>query len=273
MFAPKRQISDRLLCLLIHFLFLTLLTEKCPGLAGMPLPQRMAFAVSMSNVIDTPVSILTSRPGNPVRREMTAGQSHIHEISVDANQFLRVTVVPRGLRIQVAVFDPDGKRLSGDSVPNDTMDSLLVSVIAAMPGKYRVEVRSLEKREAGSYEINIAELRPPAPGDESRVEAERLFSRGVELLNSGTAESTRRAIEHFEEVFAQSQKLKNQEQGAIALLNIGQSYNYLGEPKKAIEYYERALNLMPDAVDRSKRALALNFIGSIYLNIGENQKA
>ena len=51
-------------------------------------------------------------PGKPVERELSGGQSHFYKITMTSGQYLRITVSQRGIDALVALFAPDGKKIS-----------------------------------------------------------------------------------------------------------------------------------------------------------------
>src|SRR4030095_11606150 len=51
-------------------------------------------------------------PGKPVERELSGGQSHFYKIAMTSGQYLHITVSQRGVDALVALFTPDGKKIS-----------------------------------------------------------------------------------------------------------------------------------------------------------------
>jgi hypothetical protein len=57
-------------------------------------------------------------PGKPIERELSGGQSHSYKITMISGQYLQVVVDQRGIDVAVALFTPDGKKISEtDSKP------------------------------------------------------------------------------------------------------------------------------------------------------------
>ena len=98
-------------------------------------------------------------PGKPIERELSGGQSHSYKITMISGQYLRVVVAQRGIDVAVALFTPDGKKISEVDSDRSIEGSETVSVIAEAPGAYLIEARSPEKTaKTGRYEIKVEEL-------------------------------------------------------------------------------------------------------------------
>jgi hypothetical protein len=103
---------------------------------------------------------ISLEPGKPVERELSGDQSHFYKGAMTSGQYLRITVSQQGLDTLLALFTPDGKKIS--EVDSDSLieGSETVSVIAEEPGAYLIEVSLPEKTaKAGRYEIKVEELR------------------------------------------------------------------------------------------------------------------
>ena len=62
-----------------------------------------------------------------------------------SGQYLRVVVAQRGIDVAVALFTPDGKKISEADSEHLIEGSETVSVIAEAPGAYLIEVRPPDK--------------------------------------------------------------------------------------------------------------------------------
>src|SRR5262245_46930955 len=51
-------------------------------------------------------------PGKPIERELSGAQSHSYKITMISGQYLRVVVAQRGIDVALALFTPDGKKIS-----------------------------------------------------------------------------------------------------------------------------------------------------------------
>jgi len=139
-------------------------------------------------------------PGKPIEREISGGQSHSYKITMISGQYLHVVVAQRGMDVAVALFTPDGKKISEADSEHLIEGSETVSAITEEPGAYLIEVRSPEKiAKTGHYEIKVEELRVATAEDKYRVAGGAIF-REAEQLKDGTLEAKRKSIEKYHEV-------------------------------------------------------------------------
>jgi hypothetical protein len=112
----------------------------------------------------------------PIERELSGEQSHFYKITMSSGQFLHIAVRQQGIDVVVALFAPDGKKISEADSEHSTEGSEAVSVIAEAPGAYLIEARSHEKiAKTGRYEIKVEELRAATAEDKYRVAGESVF--------------------------------------------------------------------------------------------------
>src|SRR3954447_8278619 len=98
-------------------------------------------------------------PGKAIERAMAGGEIHEYKVSLEAGQFLHVTVDQRGIDLMVTVLGPDGKRIAEVDSPNGDNGPEPVEVVATATGDYRVEIRPLEKAaNRGRYQVKVEEL-------------------------------------------------------------------------------------------------------------------
>src|SRR5215510_8478359 len=55
---------------------------------------------------------ISLEPGKPIKRELSGGQSHSYKITITSGQYLHIVVEQRGIDVAVALFTPDGKKIS-----------------------------------------------------------------------------------------------------------------------------------------------------------------
>src|SRR5215470_346886 len=121
-------------------------------------------------------------PGKPVERELSGGQSHSYKITMISGQYSHIVVEQRGIDVAVALFTPDGKKISEADSEHLIEGSETVSVIAEASGAYLIVVRSPEKTAEDKYRV---------PGE--------LIFREAERLKDGTLEDRRKSIEKYHE--------------------------------------------------------------------------
>jgi CHAT domain-containing protein/Tfp pilus assembly protein PilF len=190
-----------------------------------------------------------------------------------SGQYLHVVVDQRGIDVAVALFTPDGKKISEADSERVVEGSETVSAIAEAPGTYLIEVRSPEKTaRSGRYEIKIEELRAATAEDKYRVAGELIF-REAEQLQNGTLEAKRKSIEKYHVALEQYRRANDRHSEAITLNSIGAVYRSMGEMEKALEKFNEALLLFQAVSDRKVEAETLHNIGAVYWSLGETRKA
>jgi CHAT domain-containing protein/Tfp pilus assembly protein PilF len=212
-------------------------------------------------------------PGKPIERELSGGQSHSYKITMISGQYLHVVVDQRGIDVALALFAPDGKKISEVDSEHQVEGSETVSVIAEAPGAYLIEARSAEKTaRAGRYGIRVEELRVATAEDKYRVAGELIF-REAEQLQNGTPEAKRKSIEKYHEALGLYRRASDRRMEIQTLINIGEVYRLQGEMQKALEKYNEALPISQVVGNRRGEAEALNNMGSVYWSLGEMRKA
>jgi CHAT domain-containing protein/predicted negative regulator of RcsB-dependent stress response len=209
----------------------------------------------------------------PIERELSGGETHFYKITMSSGQFLHIVVRQLGIDVVVALFAPDGKKISEADSEHSTEGSEAVSVIAEAPGAYLIEARSHEKiAKTGRYEIKVEELRAATAEDKYRVAGESVF-REAEQLQNGTLEAKRKSVEKYYEALDLYRRAGARGGEVVTLRNISEVYWRLGETQKALEKLNEALPISRAIGDRSGEAQALHNIGMVYATRGEMQKA
>jgi CHAT domain-containing protein/predicted negative regulator of RcsB-dependent stress response len=211
--------------------------------------------------------------GKPIQRELSGGQSHSYKITMISGQYLHVVVDQRGIDVAVALFTPDGKKISEADSEHLIEGSESMSAVAEAPGAYLIEVRSPEKTaKAGRYEIEVDELRAATAEDKYRVSGEAILQEAGQLQN-GDLEAKRKSIEKYYEALELHRKAGARSREAVTLNSIGMVYWSLGDMQKALEKFNEALPTFRTAGDRRGDAYTLSSIGAVYQSLGEMRKA
>jgi CHAT domain-containing protein/tetratricopeptide (TPR) repeat protein len=211
-------------------------------------------------------------PGTSIGRELSAGESHSYQITLDAGQYLHAVVEQQGMDAGLTVSGPDGRLLV--QLDCRRYGPTPVSLVAETSGLYRLEVRSLERgQKRGRYELAAKEIRPAVAKDGHRIAAEKTFAEGERLLKEWKAESTRQAINKFSDSASNWRAARDVSEAALALKRIGDTYQTLGEFENALAHYKQALALGRKSNGGEYGVDILNEIGHVYFTTGESQKA
>ena len=267
MLLRKHGRSSLTLLIFVFLLPEPMLARRTPSL---PRP-RAAFAEPAHvGQDDDTAPLLTSN--KPLTRELSAGESHAYRVALDAGQYFHALVEARGTDVGVTLAAPGGQTLV--RLDCRKREPTPVSLVVEVSGTYRLEVRSLEERDArGRYELRVAEVRPAAATDKYRVAAERSFADGEQMLNDGEAESSRSAVNKYKEASSSWRAAGDRREEAHALKRAGDVHLSLSEYQPALSYYKQALSAAGATGGRRGEGEAVNGIAYVYLTLGQNQKA
>lgn len=229
-------------------------------------------------------------------RELTAGQTHLYQVSVAAKQFISVVVEQRGIDVALTLCGPDGVRVAKVDRPNGSFGPEAISIIAEQSGTFTVVLKSLEKSAPpGRYQIKIAQQRDPETGDDIRIRAEKVISEAEVQRGRGKLESLRLAVDSFELARELWHSLNEPYEEAFALYGLGWSYTEIGSHgmvkfpipvhrlrwsyesrsahENAIKSFNRAIELLKQVGDRYGEAIAQADRGWPELYLDQNQAA
>jgi CHAT domain-containing protein/Tfp pilus assembly protein PilF len=212
--------------------------------------------------------------GKPIERELAGEQTHSYQLTLVAGQFLHLVVDQRGIDVVVIVYGPDGKKLVEVDSPNGAHGEEPVMLVTETSGRYRLEVRSLDKNTAaGRYEVRIENLQVATLRDKSLAAANKLYADAVTLQGDGSAASLEKALTNYQESLLLWRDLDSRSKEAEILDNMGTIYRSLGEHQKALDSHNQALTLERELGARAREAIVLSNIGFVYSDLSENQKA
>jgi CHAT domain-containing protein/Tfp pilus assembly protein PilF len=209
----------------------------------------------------------------PVEREISGGESHRYQLSLESGQFVRLVVDQRGIDLVEVPSGPDGQTLAAIDGPNGTQGPEPVLLLAETGGSYSLEVRASNATAGpGRYEIRLEELRPATPQDRSRVDAQQRFMQALTVARERSAPSQQKAVALFEQALALWRAAGDRYGEALALHAIGGIYGSSGDSEKALGVLNEALAIRRAIGDRHGEASTLNNIGLSYVTLGEYQK-
>jgi CHAT domain-containing protein len=203
------------------------------------------------------------KTGVVLNQTIQANSVHIYEVSLQAGQYLKVIAEQRGVDVMLRLFSPDGTLLAESDSPNSTEGQEPISVIATVPGSYRIEVRPIQPDTSGQYRIRVAALQEATTTDQKNITAERAFMEAYLNLKD---KSRQGALVKYLEALQIFQADGSRYQESLTLSQIGWTYWHLGEYLKAVSFYQQALAVFRELGDSKEEIETLNTISEIYLD-------
>lgn len=257
-----------------------------------------AFAVVTSRDINgttSPQDAATSTqevrqlaPGEVIeQRHLDAGQTHLYELKLAAQQFARIVVDQKGIDLVVEVEAPDKSLYRQIDNPNAFYGPEIISIVAQVTGAYTIKVYSDNKLLAGDYKLLLEGPRAATSSDELRVTAEQLFYEAQQLRKEAgwVDEKLASAIEKYNDACARWSELGNQREQGYCLTNKARMYRTRSQIRshpdqlrqhyleQAYSIFREALLVLQQASDIPGQAFVLNELGAIHRDFGDQQEA
>ncbi len=210
-------------------------------------------------------------PGETIKREMAAGETHPYALDLEADHFVHVIADQKGIDVAVKLLDPDGEPMIRIDSPIGAYGPEEVFEIAPVTGRYRLEVASGKgDAEPKPYALRVAECRPATAMDRDLVTADHLYHQARKLKKE---RSYREAIERFHEALAIWLKLGLPRREAETRHALCQVHGKLDELQIAVTFCDQALELYRVQDDRLMRAVVLDRAGWIRTVLGQPEVA
>ena len=229
------------------------------------------------------VSVPSLELNKPIEREINAGEVHAYNLTLKADEYVRVEADQRGIDLALWTFDPAGKKISEvDAFRVGEKEAIFI--VSDGPGTYRIEVHtSFPKVPAGRYEINVPELRPATQRDKTSYQAGMLIDEAFDFEKKQNAEGWRKAIEKFEAALPLWRSAENTAWEVNTLYLIANAYLNLADKEKAFDFANRAVALAATAtkdagadarlIALKNQAMALETLGHVHSEFGDRKKA
>ncbi|HEU4509454.1 MAG TPA: CHAT domain-containing tetratricopeptide repeat protein [Pyrinomonadaceae bacterium] len=225
-------------------------------------------------VLPAPAQIPKDLPTlSDVQREIKGGETHSFRIQLTANQFVYALVQQDDVDVATSIYTPDGKQLTESDSPNDRWGTEPIVFVAAVPGEYRVQVKSWEGQDLRRYQIRVIALREATGIDKGHAVAQLSFDEATKLAQKQTAEATRAAIPKFEEAVPLFKAAGDTYRQALTLLSIGSAYYSSNEYRKALDYFNETLALAVALKDQKLEASTQTYVGGMLDILGDVSRA
>lgn len=118
-----------------------------------------AFALLLAfRIPSESAEALTLMAGQPLERDLGAGESQDFTLVVDPGQQVRARVTQFGLQLVARLFDAEGQLLKIDGPTASSRDGEEIFLELKMPGRYRLNLSPVADSSPGRYRVEIAEI-------------------------------------------------------------------------------------------------------------------
>lgn len=266
-----------LLRVLLLSLLLAGLGSYCPAAASHlsnSATPRPTLSEQRTESSPAQVSITLAAGESPREREISGGETHTYVLSLQQGQYARVLVEQHRINLALRLFDPQKRLLVEMDGPGGASGPEYVSAIASTSGEYTLEVKSTEEwANPGRYEVFVEELREATPADQKRVEAEKSFADGQQLMAKTTKESRQAALAKFKEALSYWTESGNGHWQAATLYSVCAVQRRLGDTEAAAKCFDEALAFQLEDHDWRLRATIFNDRGLNLSALGRHEEA
>jgi CHAT domain-containing protein/tetratricopeptide (TPR) repeat protein len=208
------------------------------------------------------------KPGTSISQETPGQHSQVFEVTLEANQYLRLSIEKGDLNISLAIYGPGGEKLV--EFTDHEYRPLEASLVTASAGSHKLVVKSLEQNPAlRRYEVSLergVRIRPSNLDDHRALKA---FGEADRLLAEWNESSLRRAIEKFREA-SSAWRGSRPDRSVEALRGAADVHFILGEYNEAIDLNRRAVRESEKIGARLKAFEAVGALGRVYSLVGKN---
>ncbi len=202
----------------------------------------------------------------PIEKSLRGGESHTAKLKLKANQYVKVSILQRGIDIVASAVSPGGAPLLTTDSFSGTSGTETLEWIADTSGTYTILIKSADRNAAaGRYQIGVAALRVASAADRSAIEARRLLGQASALLSDNkTAEAqplAERSLALREQVSG-----RDSPEYAETLFTAAAIYRARGLYSKAESAYVRALSIYEKSPTPDNAALTsvMTNLASLY---------
>ncbi|HSS75278.1 MAG TPA: tetratricopeptide repeat protein, partial [Thermoanaerobaculia bacterium] len=234
-----------------------------------PRPDKRAHGTPKAAPIPAVPLRLTPQGTRPFREHLSAGRHRRYGLSLQAEQYLQLTVDQLGVDVAVTMRDPAGKRLLRVDSPNGAQGAEDLFLVAKTSGVHVLEIDVFEG--SGDYEIRVEALRAAEPDDRKRAAAAEAISRARLLEHEGRGEA---AAAGYRQAAPLWRDVGDEAHEAWALYWL--SLLYTGKPAhrpESAQILSRALSLFQRVHNEQLQAVILGNLGKVRAEMGDYEQA
>lgn len=211
--------------------------------------------------------------------ELRRCEKHTFLLTLEAGQYVRLTLWLHGIDATMTAFAPDGALLDRISEPRMIEGKKSVWFVTKTSGRYRLEVEAAGEIAAGRYDVHTGRQISANEANQNFIRIDQGINEGVHLQEIGTEKALRQAIPLLTEIADlaagnESWPDKDLVGGAkwfraTPLMYLGEICLSLGEFDDALKFFNRALVVE----GWGDSGWTLRGIGDVYNAFGDKQRA
>jgi len=213
--------------------------------------------------------------GSSFERALSGGQQHRYELVLQAGEYVRLSLMQRGIDVEAEVKAPDGAMLS--HVNDELRDGWeeRVEVVAEASGTHLLFVNAAYARGSpGHYALRIVESRRASDGDRSLQEVRKLHAEYAPML---ARYQSRAAQPLIERALALTEQARGPDDVQTAKIrrDLGRAFQRQREYSTALPLLERATTVFENALGTEHPATIdiWTSLSATYGALGQRPKA
>jgi tetratricopeptide (TPR) repeat protein len=211
-------------------------------------------------------------PGRVVSAVFTDSEPLSFRLSLQSDQYVRLSVKTGGIDAAATLVSADGKLLAGGVASPERPNEQSVEFIAETGGDYLLKVQPLTNAASAGCDVELAEVRAATPADVLLV-AKACFAEGSSHAGRELQGEQLRAAEKFQQAARLYHRVGDAKGEANALYSCARAYSATDDFPAALDLYAKALPLIEAHGEPNQKAGILLNIGNDNLNVGENYTA
>jgi CHAT domain-containing protein len=193
------------------------------------------------------------KQGDAVEGSASPAQAATVPVMLAGGQFFFAQI--NGIRVSLQLLDPQGNEL--------TQPARTATLLVSTAGEYKLRVHTLSPV-AQRFKITALLWREARPDDAARLEAIRLLTEGYRQAEYATAESRRKALDHYAQARSASRAINDTWLEARCILGQANIHSATGDTVAALGAYTDALTLYRNRGDKPMQAYALNLAALLH---------
>jgi CHAT domain-containing protein len=271
--TPHRRYPNLVVLAFCALLTLFCETPRAQAVTSLPKKHTATAAPPLSSGVRPDAALdddaPTLEPGRVVSVVFTNSETLSFRLSLQSDQYARLSVKTGGINAATTLVSADGKFLAGGvASPNEQS----IEFIAETGGDYLLKVQPLMNAASAGCDVELAEVRAATPADFLLV-AKASFAEGSSHAGKELQEEQLRAVEKFQQAARLYHRGGDETGEANALYRCASAYFSMDKFPSALDLYVKALPLIEEHGTPNQKGSILLNIGVLNLSVGENHTA